>query len=371
MDRDLAIARQRLTSLLEGTRHGSPQEAVRWLVAVQAQEYRISLWSIAQRLVDADETALMAAVDDGRLLRTHVLRPTWHLVAAQDLRMLLAATAPQLQARNEPRYRQLELDHRTRGRCRELIGEALRGGVHLTRQQVGEGLRAAGIDARGPRLAHIMMDAELEAVVCSGAQQGRWQTYALVDERTPAARPLDTEEATVELVRRYLASHGPATEKDLRSWATLRVSDLRPALEELHGELVPEEHDGRTYWSVRGRPEPHAPSPPRARLLQPYDEYIMGYLDSRHVIDVAARGASLHPDAVIPNNVVLIDTQLAGHWKRTTRGDTVIIDAYLYDRPDADVEAAIDAAAADHGRFLGLDAELVVNDHISVSRRFD
>jgi hypothetical protein len=371
MDRDREIADQRLWNLLEGARFGSPRQAVGWLTAVQAQEYLPSLWSIAQRMdPPVDEATLLAAVDEGELLRTHVLRPTWHLASPEDLRLLLAATAGRVHTKNAYPYRQHGLDERTRGRTRALIADLLAGGNHLTRTEIRERLAERGIEAAGQRLAYTLMDAELQGVVCSGARRGKQHTYALLDERAPTApRTPDAESAVIELVRRYLAAHGPATIKDLQAWASLRLADLRPAFEELRDELVTEDHAGRTYWDVLDRPPPATPPSP-VHLLQGYDEYMMGYLDSRHVIDLAGRAESLHPDAVIPNHVVLVDGQLAGNFRRTRTTDRVMIEVYLYEPPDDRVVRALEAATHEHARFLRLTGELVVHDHLSAPRRF-
>lgn len=309
------------------------------------------MWSIAQRLDhEVTEAQLRRAFDDGELLRTHVLRPTWHLVAPEDLRLLQAATGPRVHAVNAYWYRQLELDDRTRGRARECIVDALTGGNFLTRAQLGERLKDVGITATGQRLAYVLMDAELDAVVCSGPLLGRTHTYALVEERVADATRWDHDEALVEVVRRYLAVYGPATRDDLRNWASLRVRDVQPAFNALRGELDHEERGGRTYWWLPPLDPPGTPASP-VQLLQPYDAYLSGYLESRDVADLARRTSTLHPDEQ-PGFPVLIRSQLAGHWRRRIGKDLVEFDMILHDHMEDEVERCLQRAAAAHARFL-------------------
>ena len=62
-----------------------PADAVRWQGAMQSQEYGPALWSVGLRLTGAAESDIIHALAAGELLRTHVLRPTWHFVAAADI----------------------------------------------------------------------------------------------------------------------------------------------------------------------------------------------------------------------------------------------------------------------------------------------
>src|SRR5205823_11718341 len=159
------------------------------------------------------------------ILRTHVLRPTWHFVLPEDIRWLLAATAHRVHRLNAFVYRQQGLDEPTRSRATDLAAAALDERKSLTRKEIGEVLEHAGIDVGGLRLTLLVMHAELEAVICSGGLRGRQHTYALLDERAPHARRLDRDEALAELALRYFTGHGPATAKDLASWASLTVAE--------------------------------------------------------------------------------------------------------------------------------------------------
>ena len=197
------LARQHLT----GARFADPVAAVAWFGAVQSQEFAGSAWGIGQRCAGLDEAGFRRVFDAGGVVRTHVLRPTWHLVTPADLRWMQALTAPRVHAANAPYYRRSELDPATLARCADVISGALAGGQELTRKELGAALAAGGIEPGDPlRLGLITMWCELEALICSGAMRGRQHTYALVDERLPEASPRERDEALGALARRYFAS---------------------------------------------------------------------------------------------------------------------------------------------------------------------
>jgi thioredoxin reductase len=256
---DLTIAR-RLASLgiSPPTRHG-PAEIVRRLSAVQSQDYAGAKWSIALRGTRLTDAIVDAAIDSGRILRTHVLRPTWHFVLPEDIRWLLDLTRGRVHALNASMYRALELDGSTMARAHEAITRALSGGYHLTREDLGAVLADVGISATGQRLAYIVMAAELDALICSGPRRGSRFTYALLDERAPLARSVERDEGLAELARRFFTARGPATLHDLSRWSSLTVRDARVAVESVRSELVQERISGKPL--VVGGPARKDPGP--------------------------------------------------------------------------------------------------------------
>jgi Winged helix DNA-binding domain len=352
------LTRRRMHSLrLEGAPLETPQEVVGWLGAVQSQEYGPAKWAVGQRTGGDGDAVVDRALADGTILRTHVLRPTWHFVLPAEIRWLLALTAPRVHALNAYHYRQLGLDGRLRERCNAVLAGALRGGNQLTRAQLAAALADGGVEADGPRLAYVLMHAELEGLVCSGVPVGRQQTYALLDERVPAAGRLSREEALAELTLRYFTSHGPATAKDFQWWSSLTAADVRHGLELVAPRLEREELDGVTYWSAGSPPPPTAASP-AVHLLQAYDEYIVGYSQSKYLLDLSGVARSLRERAVF-NHVVILDGQVAGHWRRTIGRDSVAVEVALYQPFDDARMQALQAAADRHGAFLGLPATVV------------
>jgi hypothetical protein len=353
---DRAIARWRVHTLrLSGQRYPSVAAAVDGLLAVQAENHPQASWAVATRTTGVTESDFGRHFGDGVILRTHVLRPTWHYVSPDDIVWLVELTAPRVRQTMIQLQRSLDLDDATLDRSAELIGEALSGGVHLTRDALGERLRAAGLPAEGQRLGVMMFHAELSCLVCSGAVQDRQHTYALLDERAPAARRLDRDEALAELVLRYFSGHGPATERDLAYWATMTLTDIRTGLAAVGDRLDHVEHDGRTYWF--GQPPPDDASlSPRAHLLQTLDEYHNGYQDSRHVLDVAGivpRGRPAN------TGMVLVDSQMVGGMRRAAKANEVVFDVNLFRDLDDDELRQVHAAGERYSAFLGVDASVV------------
>ena len=188
----------------------------------------------------------------GAILRTHVLRPTWHFVLPADIRWLLTATAPRIRARDARRYGQLGLDDDTLRRSAGALVAALRGGNRLTRREAAAVLTAAGIGVEGQRLPYLLMAAELDALICSGPRRGKQHTYMLLEERAPDARDLPRDEALAELARRFFVGHGPATAKDFAVWATLTLAEARAAIEAAGAELRAEDLGGSAPLGARG-----------------------------------------------------------------------------------------------------------------------
>jgi len=358
----LEIARRRMhNSRLTGDRFTSPDDPVRWHLAMQAQEYGPAKWSIGQRstgLVDAD---LDEAVAAGSIVRTHVLRPTWHFIARDDVRWLLALSGPRVQQGNAGRYRDLGLDEKTRARAEALIVSALEGGNRLMRNEIAAVLEDAGIDREGQRLPYILMHCELEAVICSGGLSGKQQTYALLDERVPKRGRFDRNEALAKLTRRYLTSHGPATVKDMSWWSGLTMADIRKGLEMMGAEVRNEPVDGIVFWSTATE---EAPPPPArgAHLLQTYDELVVGFSESRFFrdprLECASAAWSGASGAPVPTGGILLNGRIGGHWRRTIERSRIDVEMHLYEEPKRAAARALEAAADDLGRFFGREVAL-------------
>jgi hypothetical protein len=294
---DLVLARlhnQKLTS----PGFEKPVDVVRWLGAVQAQDFNAAKWALALRMRKATDTTVETAFNTGEILRTHVMRPTWHFVAPEDIRWLLQLTAPRVNLRAGPNYRKFELDVAVFKRSNKIFAKALGGGKHLTRPALKSLLNADGIDVTDPvRLAHILLRAELDGVICSGPRVGKQFTYALLEERAPASKTLDRDEALAELTRRYFRSHGPATLQDFVWWSGLTVEDARRGMAQV------------------GTPRPARTKQSRnsAHLLPAFDEYFVAYKDRQILAGSLATWDLLGP-------TFIIDGIAAGRWKRTNSG---------------------------------------------------
>ena len=300
---DQRLRNQRLTR--PGPRRA--EDVVAWMGALQAQEYGPAKWGLALRSPPGTtDAAIERAIDKGRILRTHILRPTWHFVAAADIRWMLDLTAPQVHRRMYPYDQLLGLDPGVMTRAVDVLERALGEHRYLTRRELGAELGRAGLPAKSMELAHIAMHAELEGVICSGPRRGKQSTYALLADRAPNAKSLPIDEALAELTRRYLRGHEPATIRDFVWWSGLKTSDAKRGLEMNRARY--HDVDGVRYWSL-GRDSTGA----RRRsgtvhLLPIYDEYLVAYRD-HHVVP--------RPAYLLGNfqHALVIGGQVAGTWR--------------------------------------------------------
>ena len=355
--RDIArwrVHAQRLASL----RFDSVPSVVQGLLGVQAENHGQAAWAVATRTPGVDKATFDRLFDDGAILRTHVLRPTWHYVVPDDLRWLLELTAPRIRPSFLQLQRSLGVDDRDLETSRRVILETLAGGHHLARAALAERLAGAGLAVDGPRMGLFTADAELAALICSGATGDGEQTYALLDERAPRARRLERDEALAELVLRYFAGHGPATERDLAYWATTTLADVRRGLGEVGDRLESFELDGRRYWFTEPPPPP-ARLEPRGHLLLILDELYRGYQDSRGHIDVD--GLS-QPGRTPSVGMALIDGQIVGGMRRAIQSGSVRFEVLPLRVLDGQEIDALSEAGRRYARFLGLTADVRVAD---------
>jgi hypothetical protein len=318
---DIARLRLRVQRLALGSeRLAKPEQVVGWLGAVQSQEYALARWSVGMRMAGrggkvAHESAVESAVAAGRILRTHILRPTWHFVLPRDIHAWMRLTGPRWAPVITRRNGQLGLDARQVARALDAIVKALAHGKQLTRPELGAAIEKAGVKVDGQRLAFIVMAAETELIVASGAHRGSAPTYALLPS---AAAPFDRDATLADLTLRYFTSHGPATVSDFTWWSTLTVADVRrgiaanPGLEKLTV-------DGTDYWwagdtTAKGTDD----RSPTFHLLQGFDEYVVGYRSPRTPINLNRLGPHTALNTPSWLNGLFLDGQLIGWWRRVT-----------------------------------------------------
>ena len=323
----------------------TPEDVVRRLGAVQAQEYGPAKWALGLRCPPGiTESAVERAIDSGRILRTHLLRPTWHFVSSADIGWMLELTAPHVHRRMASYDRQLGLDAPVMTRAAGVIERALGDSGCLTRRELGARLERAGLPGKSRELAHIMMHAELEGLVCSGPRRGKQSTYALLSARAPAGQRLAREEALAELARRYFTSHGPATLRDFVWWSGLSTSDARRGLE--MNQTRSQSVDGVTYWAVGREPRMTANPETTVHLLPVYDEYLVAYRDLKAV----ARPAYLLGNF---QHSLVVGGQVAGSWRTILGRDGVTLDLSPTRRLTAKERQSLDRAVQRYREFIG------------------
>ncbi len=352
----LEVARLRLRNQrISNPTLKQPQEVVKWLVAVQAQDYPGAKWAVAQRARGVTDAVMDQALAEGTILRTHLLRPTWHFVSPADIRWMLRLTAPRVHAANAFMYRQLELDNTIFKGSNAALAKALGGGRELTRPELGSVLKRAGIEANDQRLSYLMMRAELDGVICSGGRRGKQFTYALLDARAPKGAGFNREQALTELTTRYFTSRGPASLKDFVWWSGLSTAEAKAGIELATSQLIREVTDDQTYWLSRSGSRATKRSQ-TAYLLSTYDEYWMSYKSRGVAVDAVHAERIVRGDTF--SSTILLDGRVVGTWKRTIDKGAVEIQTDLFAPLSAAGRRAIAAAAEQYGQFLELPVEL-------------
>ncbi len=317
---------------------------------MQAQELAEVKWSLAERLGGAPTaTEVERAFADGEILRTHVMRPTWHFVAAEDLRWLLRLTAPRVHQALRYWYRKLGLDGTTLARAHRAFARELAGGEPRTRKELVAGL---GIEGDSIRLGHLFGHAEVEQLIVSGPPRGKQQTYVLFDDRVPPDPGPIGDAALAELARRYFQSHGPATARDFAWWSGLTLTQARAAIglcEEIERTLG----DDETPWFTLG-PAAEARARSRCLLLPTYDELIVAYKDLR--VDLVREP----PREGLLTRTISIDGRTVGGWKRTLSKHTVTVEATVFKPLGREERSELAKAVARFAAHLELEGELAL-----------
>jgi hypothetical protein len=334
-----------------------PEEVVEGLLAVQAQDFAAARWGVAQRVADGDDAGVQEALDAGKILRLHVLRPTWHFVTPADLRWLVELSAPRVRAQMAYMDRKVGLDEPTIRRAGARMVRALEIAEEpLSREELASSLASAKIVAEGTRLAHLVMHAELDGLLCSGPLRGKTQTYDLVSKRAPRARVLRRDEALAELALRYLRGHGPALAADLAWWSGLTIGEAKKAIEMAGpGQISEEKLGDKVYYRAR-----LGTAPPRRQgsvhLLPNYDELVIGFTDHDVTLDDELREAG-RSDVLetMRAHIVVRNGRAIGGWRRELgKDDDVTIEArVLVTVSDAEREA-LEKTAKRYARSLGL-----------------
>ncbi len=321
------------------------------LVCVQAQDAPLARWSLGMRLRGVDDDGVRAALDSGRIVRTHILRPTWHFVRAEDLRWILDLTSAKVISGLAGRHRQLGLDEhlidRIHGRFVDLLG----GETFLTRRQIAQQIVQPELD--GPPLGHLLLLAELRGLICSGPVQGRHHTYALTAERIPATVPQDRPVGIRELVRRFFSGHGPAAVTDLTRWTTVTQTEVKVAIAELGDELASRDVEGTTQWYDPSR-RARSRHRDRVLLLPTFDEAYLSYT-SINFSRVADHPCGDEPQSFAESGggIVICDLRDAGRWKRRETGGVIDVTVSVSSALSADHRDRIAAAVDDLAAFVG------------------
>ncbi len=354
------IALLRLDSQhIAGSEFSSPKSLVAWMGAMQAQDFPMAKWSIGVRLPGATEKLVASAIDGGDILRTHLLRPTWHFVSPDDIYWLLDLTAPQIKSGQKSRDRVLELTDTVYSTSNRIIEKELSARGQLSREELLLALNRAGLATDQNRSAHLLMRAELDKIICSGATLRGKPSYALLAERVPKPKLKTREEALSELAGRYFTSRGPVTLQDFMWWSGLAAKDARQALESVKSQLDSFTVDDREYWASKGSTPPRS-TERQVNLLPLYDEFLVSYADRSAAISPALEQ---HMKEIsnygVFRPIIVIDGLVVGIWKRTLKKDTMLVEIQLFSAAGKSDLTLIESASAGFARFWGAKLELI------------
>lgn len=298
----------------------------------------MSKWALGIRLHDSTVTTINKAIDSGELVRTHLLRPTWHLVSSDDIGWMLKLTAPQIRSAVKYRDKELGLTKPIFRKSNSILELSLRSGIHLTRQELISKFTEAKIDVDNNRASHLLLRAETEGIICSGRLKDNKPTYALLPEWIQKTKKLDRDEALRELAFRYFLSRGPATLEDFNWWSGLSMKDSKLALEFVKSDLVSEVIEDKTYWFSNPSAVPDQFTD-EVYLLPAYDEFLLSYKDRTASLPIAN-----HKRAVSSNGifypVIVRKGKIIGTWKYSMEKNMGVVQTNLFNV--SDLEKAID-----------------------------
>ena len=340
-----------------GSKFKTPKEIVGWMGAMQAQDFGMSKWAVGVRLPGATDQTIASAIDNGEIIRTHLMRPTWHLIVADDIYWMLELTVPQIKAIMKFRDKVLELDPAIYEKTNFIIVNALQGSKHLSREELTVELEMANIPTDYNKVSHFLMRAEIELFVCSGKTINNKSTFALLSERVPLMKRFSREESASKLALSYFLSHGPATLQDFIWWSGLPISLSRQALESIKSKLVSATVENQTFWFSDSLSIPE-PDRNTVFLLPAYDEFTISYRDR-----TASLPFEMHRKAISSNGIfrpiVVINGEVGGLWRKSTQKDKTRLEVNLFQPVSNALKNLIEEASVQYGNYLNKKIELV------------
>ncbi len=341
---------------IESNEHLTPSELVKWIGAIQAQDFQMAKWAIGIRSEGLSEREIEESFNKGEILRVHLLRPTWHFVTAEDIRWILRLTADKIKSSLKSRHKELGITATVISKTRAIIENSLSIHHNLTREELASEFNKANIKTDRNRLSHILFRAELDGMICSGPVMKRNPTYALLNERVPENKTLTRDESLAQLARLYFRSRCPATLSDFCWWSNLSLSEARGTWESLNNEFTKEVSGKNEYWIPDEFPAV-IPDKNSVHLLPAFDEFLISYRDRSSSLPVIHTGKPVSENGMFFPSIV-VNGRIAGLWKRTIKKDTVIIETNMFQPVDTGIRELINEKARLFGRFLNKKTEI-------------
>jgi hypothetical protein len=319
-------------------------------LAMQAQDVSSGMWSVGVR-TGGTRVDVEAAIEARLVTRSWPMRGTLHLMATQDVRWMCRLLNDRMAVTQRRVFEAEGLTDDVVARARAVLVDELTGGVALSRPDVVTRLAAHGVDSSGQRAYHLLGRFAQEGLICQGPAAGRQPTFVLLDEWVPWSWEPGREEAMAALATRYVASHGPVTERDLAGWCGQNLTFAREAVALAGDAITTETIGGRAYLVAADRLEP-APGTP-VRLLPGFDEYVLGYKD-RSVIMTAEEELMVVPgkNGMFLGTVV-VGGLVVGTWNRKTGARRTVVTVTPFGTMSGSRRREVERAASRYGVHLG------------------
>lgn len=354
------MGRLRLVSQgLLGPGLGTAQDAVRWMMSMQAQDLQSALWAVGQRVPGARLEDVRAALDRGEIVRSWPMRGTLHLIAPEDLRWVLGITSGRMVRGMAGRHRELGIAAEDIQTARKAAVHLVCGGGAATRDELFRAFEEAGQSTAGQRGIHLLGVLCQRAWLVQGPLAGNQQRVVAFDEWISSSRTLDRAEGIAELLLRYMRSHGPATERDFAWWSGIPLTEVRPALAAVRDRLVELVFEDTGYWlspETAALLEDGVPGQRSVLALPGFDEFLLGYTDRSLVLP------SRHAEKIVPGGngmfrkTIVAGGEVVGTWGKSGNGPSTGVVPEPFDavnglRPAA--RKSFGVQAAKYRRFLG------------------
>jgi hypothetical protein len=312
-------------------------------------------WALGTRLPDSTKNKIASAIDKGKVIRTHILRPTYHITSSEDIYWMLELTAPQIKSALKHRHKELGITNKILSKSFNVITRALEANENLTQDELIKELNRAKISTKEDIASHIFILAELEELICSGISKEYKPTYTLLEKRVPIKKRMEREEAIKTLAKKYFSSHAPATLKDFSWWSGLPAKEARLGIEMNKSFLTSHVIDNETFFL----PKSFFLRNKRTKsicILPAFDEFVVGYKTRDIIFNDKDFSKSVFNNGIF-RPVIIVNGKIVGTWKRGFKKDKLLVETQLFNRRNYDIKM-IEKEFVKFGKFWETEIEI-------------
>jgi hypothetical protein len=309
-------------------KYTTAKELVGWMGVMQAQDFNMAKLAVGIRTTGSTEAAIEKTINEGDIIRTHVLRPTWHFVTPENIGWMLDLSSEKIKAVMRSSDKQLGITEEIYKKSNPLFEKVLKKAEYLTREELKEVLSSNNINTSENRVSHLLMRAELEKIICSGKIIDGKQTYSLYAKRIPPEEKINREEALCRLAKIYFSSHGPATMFDFMWWSGLTAGETRKGVELAKDQFMSISIDGNTYWFSPDIDD-EIIEKELFFLLPAFDEFIISYRDRSPSIATTNMSRAIYINGIF-RPVIVLNGEVIGIWQRNQKKNKIEVNATYF-----------------------------------------